>query len=276
MQPSGSPKVRVKVRAIIVDNEPLMMRKFERLTGNISDLDLVGKFEDAKSALSYAKDMPVDVAFLDVEMPIMDGIALAERLKEINREIIIVFITAFDEYIRDSNIIGGDYYIIKPYTRQVLNVMMEKIRVLATRQSKTVFIETFGRFVVKKNNIPITLTGKAKEILAFVVTKQGREVSNEEIYSTIWENRPYSNEKMTVYYNALRRLKSALCAADLQDLLISTVRGQMVNTNLFDCDYYKWKEEGHESKTAFEGEFLSEYSWAEVILSELFWKEKES
>lgn len=257
------------MKAIIVDDEPLMMRKFERLTEEIEDLNLVGQFENAADALSYMKENPVEVAFLDVEMPIMDGITLAEKLREIRENIVIVFITAYDEYIGDSNAIGGDYFIVKPYTKEILEIMMEKIRLLATRQNKKVYIQTFGRFMVKKNNRPINLTGKAKEILALIVTKEGKEISNEEIYRVIWENRPYSNENMTVYYNALRRLKAALEAAELGDLLISTARGQMVNTEMFDCDYYSWKQKKAERRDKFEGEFLTEYSWGETILSEI-------
>lgn len=261
------------MKAIIVDDELLMMRKFERLTEGIDDLNLVGKFEDARAALAYIEKDPVSVAFLDIEMPIMDGITLAQKLREIRRNVIIVFITAYDEYIRDSNEIGGDYYLIKPYTRETLKLMMEKIRILATRQNKDVYIQTFGRFTVRKNNIPINLTGKAKEILALIVTRQGKEISNEEIYSIIWENRPYSNENMTVYYNALRRLRSSLRSAGLGGLLISTARGQMVNTDMFDCDYYSWKLKNMELRDQFAGEFLSEYSWGETILSNILQEE---
>ena len=261
------------MRAIIVDDEPLMMHKFARLSAGIKDLNLTGQFETPELALSYMKTDPVDIAFLDVEMPVMNGITLAENLRDIRPDLIIVFITAFDEYISDFNAIGGDYYLVKPYTREVIELMMEKIRMLAIRQHKDIYIQTFGRFIVKKDNIPVNLTGKAKEILALIVIKHGKEISNEEIYGIVWENRPYSNVNMTVFYNALRRLKTALNSAGIGDLLISTARGQMVNTDLFDCDYYAWKEQKMELRDRFEGEFLSEYTWGESILADILMKE---
>ena len=144
---------------------------------------------------------------------------------------------------------------------------------MAIRQHKEIYIQTFGRFIVKKDNIPVNLTGKAKEILALIVIKHGKEISNEEIYGIVWENRPYSNVNMTVFYNALRRLKTALNSAGIGDLLISTARGQMVNTDLFDCDYYAWKEQKMELRDRFEGEFLSEYTWGESILADILMKE---
>lgn len=257
------------MRAIIVDDEPLMIRKFLRLTDGISDLCVVGQFEEAEDALEYAKTNPLEIAFLDVEMPVMSGIDLAQELKKLQENILIVFITAFDEYIRESNEIGGDYYIVKPYTEEVLQLMMEKLRLIARRQEKEIYVQMFGRFLVRKNGKPVRLTGKAKEILALVATRRGKEISNEEVYSTLWEDRPYSNACMSVYYNALRRLRNALARAGIEGLLVSTTRGQTVNTDLFDCDYYAWEDKKMDRRDLFKGEFLSEYSWGESILASM-------
>ena len=254
------------MKAIIVDDEQLMLKSFLRLSGGIPDLQICGQFCDPGEAYEYVRANPVEIAFLDVRMPGMNGIELAGKLRGILPEIVIVFISAYDEYIRDSNRIGGDYYIVKPYKSETLEIAMERIRLLARRQRKPVFIRTFGRFSVMRDGKPIPLRGKAKEILALIVTRRGKEISNEEIFRTIWENRAYSNSNMTVYYNALRRLRSALAKAALDEILISTPRGQMADTSQFDCDYYDWLDDDSDPDRAFEGEFLPEYSWGEFLL----------
>jgi len=226
-----------------------MLRRFMRLSGDIPDLHIVGQFESAQEALAYAGENPVELAFLDVAMPVTNGIELARQLRAIRPDILIVFVSAYDEYIWDCNQIGGDYYVIKPYSRETLEMVMERIRLIAHRQRKELYIQTFGRFVVLRNGEPVPLTGKAKEILALVVTRRGREISNEELYNTIWEGRTYSNANMSVFYNALHRLRQTLKAASLEGLLIST-------SNV-------------EQRDKFEGEFLSEYSWGEYILANI-------
>ena len=261
------------MRAIIVDDEPIMIRRFVRLSEGIADLNLVGKFENAEDAMEFVKENKVELALLDVKMPITNGVELARQLRQLRPDILIVFISAYDEYIREFNQIGGDDYIIKPYNRETLEMMMERIRLIGVRQHKELYIQTFGRFLVLKDKKPVPLTGKAKEILALVVTRRGKEISNEEIYSTIWENREYSNSSMVVYYNALRRLKRTLAQAGISELLLSTARGQMINTALFDCDYYAWQDKNMGSRDHFEGEFLSEYSWGEYILANIFSEE---
>lgn len=256
------------MRAILVEDEPVMQRRFARLTKNIDDLELVGSFDDPKDALKYAADgNKVDAAFLDIELPgLINGLNLAGELKKIRDDMLIVFVSAYDHYIKAANDLGADYYLLKPYSEESLRYMMERLRLLARRQLKNIYMRTFGRFQVLKDGLPIAINGKAKEILAVLVVRRGREVSNEEIYSTVWPDRKYSNANMSVYYNALGRLKKLLGSEGLSDLLISSAHGQMINTELFDCDYYAWLDGDPETRKRFDGLFMTEYGWAEHLI----------
>ena len=255
------------MRAILVDDEAIMLRSFMRNSKDISNLNVVAQFQTAEEAISYAQENDFELAILDVCLPGMNGIELAVKLREFHPGLLIVFISAYDDYLRNFNEIGGDYYIIKPYKKETIQMMVEKMTILSARLHKEFYIQMFGRFNVLKNGKPINLNGKAKEILALVASRRGKEISNEEIYSTIWENREYSNELMKVYYNALSRLKHVLDDAGARELLISTAHGQMLNTALCDCDYFAWQDKTMGERDRFEGEFLSEYSWAEVVLA---------
>lgn len=257
------------MRAIIVEDEPIMLRSFLRNSAGISELNIVAQFQNAENAIAYAKEHTFELALLDVCLPKMNGIELAVELRKLYPELLIVFISAYDEYVRDSNQIGGDYYIVKPYKKETIEMMVKKMSILCDRLRKDVYIQMFGRFNILKNGVPIKLSGKTKEILALITCRRGKEISNEEIYSTIWEGREYSNEHMKVYYNALRRLKQTLAEQGLSELLLSTQHGQMLNTNICDCDYFAWQDKNPDERVKFEGEFLSEYSWAEYILARI-------
>lgn len=257
------------MKTILVDDEPIMIRSFLRNSEGIEELDVAATFEYPEEALAYAKDGNVDLAVLDVSMPGMSGIELAGKLRLIRPDMLIVFITAYDEYIREANQVGADYYIVKPYKRETIQQMAQRMKLLARRLEKQVYIQTFGRFLVMKNGMPIPLSGKAKEILALIVTRRGKEISNEEIYTTIWKGRPYGNVEMKVYYNALHRLKDSLAAQDLSGLLRSTTRGQLVNTDLFECDYYAWLDGNGTEREKYNGEFLTEYTWGENLLANM-------
>lgn len=261
------------MRAVILDDEPLMIEAFVRMSKNIKDLDIVGKFEDSEDLIDFSRSHSFEIAFLDIELPGIDGIECAKMLRKEIPGLLIVFISAYDSYLRESNQIGGDDYLVKPYTEETIEKMMEKMRYLIQRQKKRIYVQMFGRFNVMKDGRPVPLRGKAKEILALILVKCGKEISNEEIYRTIWETREYSNVNMKVYYNALKRLKDSLEKYDLQNIIFSTPRGQMANTKAFDCDYYSWLDQCNEAAEQFNGEFLSEYSWGEYILGNMIRKD---
>ncbi len=256
------------MRVIIVEDESLMLTAFERMSANIEDIEIVGQFTTAEEAVAFSEEERYEIAFLDIELPGMNGVECAELLREKNPNLLIVFITAYDKYLRESNQIEADYYLLKPYKEENLRKIMENMRLLSQRQRKRIYIQTFGRFMVMKDGVPIPLVGKTKEILALIVANYGKEISNEEIYSTVWESREYSNVNMKVYYNAISRLRKNLEKHGMQDLIISTSRGQIANVEVFDCDYYSWRE-NNESQTSFDGEFLKEYSWGEYILGDI-------
>lgn len=254
------------MRAIVVDDEEIMLKSFLRLSKDVKDLNVIGTFAYAEDALEFAETNTFELAILDIELPGVNGIECAKKLRQKMPEILIVFISAYDNYLRDSNQIGGDDYILKPYKTETIERMMDRMRLLVRRQEKDIYVQMFGPFTVFRNGKPVPLSGKAKEILALVMVQRGKEISNREIYETIWETREYSNEHMKVYFNALKRLKDALGKNGLSDLLLSTPHGQIANTKLFDCDYYSWQDHNMGSNVRFEGEFLSEYSWGEFIL----------
>ncbi|MBQ1375991.1 MAG: hypothetical protein IIY69_06880, partial [Clostridia bacterium] len=70
-------------------------------------------------------------------------------------------------------------------------------------------------------------------------------------------------------YNALRRLRLALEKAGIPELLISAARGQMVDTSLFDCDYYDWLKGIPSAINSYRGEYMVQYSWSEFTNSQL-------
>jgi len=257
------------LKTILVDDEPIMLSSFVRSSKDIPGLNIVGKFQYPQQALDYAKEHPVELAVLDIAMPGMSGLELAQKLRRLYPRLLIVFITAYDEYVQRSNELNADYYIVKPYKRETIEQMVKRMLLLAGRLKKDISIRMFGRFTVYKNGAPVALSGKAKEILALVATKRGKEITNEEIYSTIWENRAYSNIHMKVYYNALKRLKDTLKKEGLSSLLVSTPRGQLLNTAMVDCDYYEWQDNNSAPDNRFEGEFLPEYSWGEYMLGNI-------
>ena len=102
------------MRTIVVDDEELSMRQFEIECAQVREIELVGRFTNPLEALDYARNNTVDFALLDIEMPQMNGIELARRLREIKRDMIIIFVSGYSDYVLDALKMKSDYYVFKP------------------------------------------------------------------------------------------------------------------------------------------------------------------
>lgn len=123
------------MRAIAIDDEPLMLRAFMRLTEDIHDLNIEGTFENAEDAIKFSEGHAFEIAFLDIKLPGMDGIECARKLREKQPGILIVFISAYDEFLWGSNQIGGDDYLVKPYKKETIEKTIEKMRLLVRKNN---------------------------------------------------------------------------------------------------------------------------------------------
>ena len=91
------------MNTIIVDDEAIMLRSFTGIADEIPELKIEGAFRKPEEALQYAQHHRVDLAILDISMPGMLGTQLAVKLREIRPDMLIVFLTAYENYIQEYN-----------------------------------------------------------------------------------------------------------------------------------------------------------------------------
>lgn len=101
------------MRCAIIDDEPLALELLESYINKTPFLTLVGKYSSAIQALESIKENPIDLAFVDIQMPILNGL---EFSRLINSETRIIFTTAFDQYAIDSYKVNALDYLLKPIT----------------------------------------------------------------------------------------------------------------------------------------------------------------
>lgn len=253
------------MKTIFVDDEKWMLQQFKNECEGVTDLDVVGTFTEPLKALEFAKNNQVDLAFLDIDMPLMNGLTLCTRLRNIYKDLIVIFISAYDEYMQKAfTEKKADYYMIKPYRKHDLEDVIARAKALSVRLKKPLYVETFGSFNMYHNGEAVKIqSGQARELLALLVSKRGTTLSNKEAFYTLWEDLPYTHTNAKKYYKALKKLKDSLRSAGLENILIRGGTGYRLDTAKFDCDYYQFLDNNPEAIKKFQGEFLTEYSWGE-------------
>ncbi|HEY7287928.1 MAG TPA: LytTR family DNA-binding domain-containing protein [Vicinamibacterales bacterium] len=112
------------IRAFIVDDEPLAVKRLSRLLEETDRVQIVGASIDPEEALTALNRQPVDVLFLDVQMPGLTGFELLEQLKQPPA---VVFTTAYDAYALNAFEANAVDYLLKPVEVDRLVRALDKV-----------------------------------------------------------------------------------------------------------------------------------------------------
>lgn len=116
-----------RLRTLIVDDEPAAIRRLARLCDPLLAVDVVATASDGVEALATLDRLRVDLILLDIEMPGMSGLDLAERLVGRERAPAIVFVTAFDRFAIQAFAVNAIGYLLKPVDPTLLRATLERI-----------------------------------------------------------------------------------------------------------------------------------------------------
>lgn len=259
------------MKVIYVDDEPLAIRKFEAVAANLPAITELHCFSAAADALDYVRHAKLDAAFLDIEMPGMRGIDLASELTRIDADIRIFFVTAYDQYALDAYGVDALGYLLKPYNAEMLARELEKAARMHARPHQAVFVQTIPRFDVYIDGALFPITSpKPKELLALLVDRGGGSVSSGLAISLLWEDKPDDEKTKALYRMTLKRLREILASAGIDFLLGGEGSAKYIRPDTFTCDYFQFLQGDAESTASYNGEYMSEYSWAEETNARLY------
>ena len=115
------------MKAIIVDDEVAARAALRERCATEEDIEVVGEYADAESALDALRQQAPDLMFLDIKMGRLSGIELA-RMLDADSAPIVVFVTAFDRYALQAFEVNAADYLLKPFDRQRFRSMLRRVR----------------------------------------------------------------------------------------------------------------------------------------------------
>ena len=262
------------MKVICVDDEPLAVEYTLGQCALLPEITEASGFTDAGLALDWIKAHPADLAILDVNMPQIDGITLAARIKQARPETAVLFLTAYREYAFDAYAVHPAGYLLKPVSTERLAAELSYVcRNIRALPSAHIQIRTFGYFDVYVDEKPISFKlSKSKEILAYLVDKQGSGVTRAELFAAVWEDRPYDRKQqkqLDVYIRSLRETLREYGAAEIVEMEKGILR---VKPDTFICDAYRFYSGDSDVINAYRGEYMSSYSWASMTEGILSWR----
>jgi two-component system LytT family response regulator len=138
----------MKIKCIIVDDEPPAIRILESYFEKVSFLEKVGVFNDSMKALEFLNSQSVDLVFLDIQMPQLTGLQLS---KIISKDIKIIFTTAYPDFALEGFELNAIDYLLKPISFERFYQAASKVNtfpkqeIKSSKQPDFVFIKTDGK-----------------------------------------------------------------------------------------------------------------------------------
>lgn len=115
------------MNCIIVDDEYPSIQELSYFITNFSSIKILEKFDDSIKALEYIQTHLVDVIFLDISMPKLDGLTFSRVLNAQKKKPILVFITAYSEHAIEAFEVAAFDYILKPYSEIRISDMLQRL-----------------------------------------------------------------------------------------------------------------------------------------------------
>lgn len=141
------------MRCVIVDDEPIARNGIQKLINSIPPLQLLGSFGSAEDTAEFIAENEVDLIFLDIQMPGLDGIAFA---KSVPKTTLIIFTTAFAEFALDSYEVDAVDYLVKPIKPERFEKAVEKAisyhTMLLSEEKNTNIEQSESEFVFIKSD----------------------------------------------------------------------------------------------------------------------------
>ncbi|ELO1812729.1 response regulator transcription factor [Vibrio fluvialis] len=162
--------MRPDVTALIADDEPLLRRHLNQSLADLwPQLTVVATADNGETALEAIHQHQPDIVFLDIRMPKLDGMALANKLKGLIKPPLVVFVTAFDEYALRAFDTNAADYLLKPVTESRLQQCCERLQQRLQSAEQTVpdmtqLISQLSQLNVKPSYLTWLKASKGEEI----------------------------------------------------------------------------------------------------------------
>lgn len=236
------------------------------LKAMLERIDPNGEHRFYTDPLEVIKDLdkPAEIAFLDVEMPGMDGITLARRIIERYPLCNIIFLTGHSEYMESAFDIHASGYLMKPFSREKLEeaIMHRRYRTPDV-SGRPIRVQCFGCFEVFVKGVQVNFKRqKSKETLAYLIDRKGALCNMDMLIGNIEPEHladDPTKSKIRVY---IGDLIVTFLRLGVDDLIIKSHGTFGVNTAVLNCDYYRYLDGDPYALSRYSGEYMTQYDFA--------------
>ena len=198
------------MKVLLMGDEAPVLRLLRHVLNSFEEVEVIGEFSDSSKGLQAIKELQPDVCFLDIEMPRVNGLAIASELMALQTQ--VVFVTAYEHYAIEAFKVNAVDYILKPITKEEIGRVLKKLKPKEI-QNKPLRVQGelsasyMGEFsVAYKGAILDWPTEKVADLCAYFLYHKGTKIDKWTLCDIFWPNLLPEKAKHNLY-NAIYLLK---------------------------------------------------------------------
>lgn len=183
------------IRAIVIDDEVIVAKWIAELLKETGKVHVEKIINNPLETYDEIIRLKPDIIFLDIEMPEVTGLELAEEISALEKAPEIVFVTAYNEYAIEAFKVNAIDYIMKPINPKELNRVIEKVEkrgFINSSEEKRMCIRVLGGFratIDGSKEIIKWSTSKCEELFGYMLFQKNKTVCKWEIVDMLWPNK---------------------------------------------------------------------------------------
>jgi len=239
------------MNVILVDDEPLALDYLEHQLRKVCEIDSIRKFTDPLSSLDAIVHEDVDVVFLDIQLPEIDGIEFAEQLLERKPGLRIVFITAYQEYAVQAFEMNAMDYVMKPVKAERLRNTLNRLQteshseaIAPSEDRRAIRMQLFREVLIESADhpfIPIRWrTAKAQELFLYLLQNRDKQIRKDTLIEILWPEYEAS-KAYSLLYTTIYHIRKTLEPYGNRFVLSSISEGYMLRLEHVQLDVEEWE-----------------------------------
>ena len=250
-----------------IDDEPIALKVLHDAIAEAAPEASIMDFGLGTDALEAIRrrGLRPDVVFSDIRMPQLDGLALAAGIRAVSPVTKLVFVTAYSEYAFDAIQVRTSGYVMKPVDADAIREELANIALTRAVMPDGLWVRCFGTFEVFWNRQPLMFGRRQTlELFAFLIDREGGVCTSEEIITKLWEGETDMAAAKDRLRHLVGDLRKTLSSIGKEDILVRRSGRLAILRDKVDCDLYRMMDGDMETVNTFTGQYMSQYSWAEL------------
>lgn len=244
-------KVVFIMKAICIDDEQLALDYLERQINKIDDIEVIGKYLNPVEGKAEIIAQDVDLVFLDIQLPGINGIELAEQILKEKPDMMIIFVTAYDRFAVEAFELHAMDYLVKPVKLERLQIAIDRVKKQLSAESVLknhketlrIKVSNYLKFEDKDNQFKTIpwRTAKTQELFIYLLLNHGKLVEKSTLMELLWEVKEV-NKAYSLLYTTVYNVRKALKPFGEHFILHNNSDGYLLELNNVEIDLMEWEK----------------------------------